>query len=225
MLAINPVWKESHHRLESKLSATSKILTIVLVLSTSIFFSLRALLSSQSYHNDDDSDGIYFQHSNVYVLEFHHIAEYESLSSSNDVLWESLLTSNGGFYSQKDEAGNIDSKGISMFHQLHCLGMLRTALQAAQKGSSSGDMGSQNGIHKHSDHDEQGHYLHCFDYLRQAILCSADGTFEPSKTNKKGELFTDGYVEHQCRDAAALYKLSRTSFDIEPSKDMLVEVH
>ena len=47
------------------------------------------------------------------------------------------------------------------------------------------------------------HMVHCFDYLRQAIVCSADTALEPYKTEVDG---VDGYgAPHQCRDFNALY--------------------
>ncbi|KAG1798716.1 hypothetical protein EV424DRAFT_1332873, partial [Suillus variegatus] len=47
--------------------------------------------------------------------------------------------------------------GVSMFHQLHCLQMIRLALI--------------NGPNDHSGH--------CLNFLRQAILCNSDTTLDP----------------------------------------------
>jgi hypothetical protein len=50
---------------------------------------------------------------------------------------------------------------------------------------------------------EQGKHLnHCFDYLRQAVMCSADMSLEKARIDEQGqvELAVDGWgVEHQCR--------------------------
>ncbi|KZP07647.1 hypothetical protein FIBSPDRAFT_795302 [Athelia psychrophila] len=73
--------------------------------------------------------------------------------------------------------------GVTMFHQMHCLVRLRAVFAG--------------------DKDESGHVKHCFNYLRQAILCNADTTLEPGKTvHEHGhEAVMGGYdTLHQCRD-------------------------
>ena len=56
--------------------------------------------------------------------------------------------------------GNADGKEtvgmISMFHQLHCLSGLRVALQASSEGKFVG-----------IDQNDDLHWPHCMDYLRQ----------------------------------------------------------
>ncbi|THV05115.1 hypothetical protein K435DRAFT_647990, partial [Dendrothele bispora CBS 962.96] len=51
---------------------------------------------------------------------------------------------------------------VSMFHQFHCLRLMRYALE---------------GRH---DEGSQGHMQHCLTYLRQMILCHPDLTLEPA---------------------------------------------
>ena len=46
------------------------------------------------------------------------------------------------------------------------------------------------------------HMTHCFEYLRQAIMCSADSSFEPA-TNRV-ERFLGGGLQRQCRDFSAM---------------------
>lgn len=59
--------------------------------------------------------------------------EYSNLSSQHDKLWDEILPSNGGFLA--------DSKyGVTMFHQLHCLQLLRIGLQRAHHEDEDGDM-------------------------------------------------------------------------------------
>lgn len=86
---------------------------------------------------------------------------YMNMAPKNDYLWEGLLPANGGFIYTPD--GNV---GVSMFHQLHCLKNLRTALQGLQYPEQS---------QMHHDHSQEGnrshpigmHWTHCLDYLRQ----------------------------------------------------------
>ncbi|KAG2157925.1 uncharacterized protein EDB93DRAFT_734307 [Suillus bovinus] len=73
--------------------------------------------------------------------------------------------------------------GVSMFHQLHCLQMIRLAL-----------------IDGPNDHSG-----HCLNFLRQAILCNSDTTLDPVYTN--GSISgSDGLgVTHICRDWSQVY--------------------
>ncbi|KAG1861300.1 hypothetical protein F4604DRAFT_1587943 [Suillus subluteus] len=75
--------------------------------------------------------------------------------------------------------------GISMFHQIHCLQMIRLALIFGPNGHSG----------------------HCMNILRQGILCNADITLDPLVTDPDGSMTgTDGLnVIHVCRDWSQLY--------------------
>ncbi|KAG1811881.1 uncharacterized protein BJ212DRAFT_1373857 [Suillus subaureus] len=73
--------------------------------------------------------------------------------------------------------------GVSMFHQIHCLQMIRLAL-----------------INGPSDHSG-----HCLNFLRQAILCNSDTTLDPVYID--GSMIgSDGLgVTHICRDWSQVY--------------------
>lgn len=77
----------------------------------------------------------------------------------------------------------------SMTHQLHCL----YAVVWAYSGMTSG--------HELED-DHHWHMIHCFDYLRQTIMCSADMSLEGLETtfpDHNGG--SDGWdSKHVCRD-------------------------
>ncbi|TVY13531.1 Oxidase ustYa [Lachnellula arida] len=72
---------------------------------------------------------------------------------------------------------------ISMFHQLHCIATLKTAFEA-------GNLDNE-------------HLGHCFDYLRQGVMCAGDMTLEPVLrlgTDGDEVQVVDGWgVEHRCR--------------------------
>jgi hypothetical protein len=79
----------------------------------------------------------------------------------------------------------------SMTHQLHCL----YAVVAVYSGMTSG--------HK-LEEDHHWHMIHCFDYMRQAIMCSADMALEGLETtfpDHNGG--SDGWdSKHVCKDPA-----------------------
>lgn len=80
---------------------------------------------------------------------------------------------------------------ITVFHQLHCLYMTRAGYFAARSGSL--------------DEINTPHLMHCWDYLRQGIMCNADTTLEwitpPDESGSTGW----GY-QHTCRDFGAVFE-------------------
>lgn len=78
--------------------------------------------------------------------------------------------------------------GISMFHQMHCLQMIRGAVLDNQRANS--------------------HTRHCFNLMRQAILCAADTTLDPlDKVDDNSNVGADGVgVVHQCKDWEKVYQ-------------------
>ncbi|KAH7927016.1 hypothetical protein BV22DRAFT_1061761 [Leucogyrophana mollusca] len=83
--------------------------------------------------------------------------------------------------------------GVSMFHQMHCLQMIRKAV--IEKDTAD------------------AHTHHCLNLLRQAILCASDMTLDPMNVDENGVLVgTDGVgVVHVCRDWEKVYDFVRTN--------------
>ncbi|KAI0203470.1 hypothetical protein F4808DRAFT_416689 [Astrocystis sublimbata] len=80
---------------------------------------------------------------------------------------------------------------ISVFHQLHCLEMIRIGYFATVAGDP--------------DAVDQGprHLSHCWDFLRQSIMCHGDTTLEWVHGDNPG---SSGWgYEHQCNDFEALF--------------------
>ncbi|KAI0968431.1 hypothetical protein F4678DRAFT_443007 [Xylaria arbuscula] len=98
------------------------------------------------------------------------------------------LTNDASFPS--DIVGSERRAGVSVFHQLHCLRLVRQGYFVAASGNP--------------DDVEQGpgHLGHCWDYLQQAITCSSDMTLE---FVHEGDPGSSGWgYEHQCNDFAAI---------------------
>ncbi|EGO00641.1 hypothetical protein SERLA73DRAFT_178504 [Serpula lacrymans var. lacrymans S7.3] len=79
---------------------------------------------------------------------------------------------------------------IPMFHQLHCLRGIREAME---NGLSS--------LH----HAQQEHIHHCFNYIRQWTLCSADVTLEPGDFMSRNFTTERVGATHTCRDWEPAY--------------------
>lgn len=82
----------------------------------------------------------------------------------------------------------------TVFHQLHCLYTLRRVYyskEALEKFRLGKDPASA-----------ASHIAHCFDYLRQGLICSADTTLEVAFDEEHG--FVGSGFGRQCRDFEAL---------------------
>lgn len=105
---------------------------------------------------------------------------------NDDKKWASIVPPGRGFV-RLGSAGHPFA--VSMGHQLHCLNGIRFAYVAAKNNlltSTDNILASFN------------HANHCFDILRQSILCRADTMLVPSAmSDKPGALYG---ALHRCRD-------------------------
>jgi len=78
---------------------------------------------------------------------------------------------------------------LNVFHQLHCVNMIRKRLWANENFEST--------------HELMGieHLSHCLDALRQSLMCSSDITPLPWKWDAQaGEAKEVAEVQHTCRN-------------------------
>ena len=110
----------------------------------------------------------------VISKEFVRRPEYFDFSPTGDKVWEDIIPLNGGGIPVFKPNDSLHVYGVSMFHQLHCLGMIRGAIQKLQM--SQGDVaqlaesGNQVlGRSKEAENEEemQHHWVHCLDYIMQ----------------------------------------------------------
>ncbi len=87
---------------------------------------------------------------------------------------------------------------ISLFHQLHCLSGIRKHLLLLK-----GSIGRNNTqeIQEILLDPEVQHIYHCFDYIRQALMCAGDMTIEWPREEADGRRFAfDGWgIAHECQ--------------------------
>ncbi|OQD64269.1 hypothetical protein PENPOL_c008G04893 [Penicillium polonicum] len=147
----------------------------------------------------------------------------ERSSPRSDAAWEALagptLNDQGFIYVPNWEdlklppGGVVHGEmmyGISMFHQLHCLGAIRHVFWQLMDGkldpvafeALDGDTTDPNFI-------PRGHGLwhieHCFNYIRHALQCYGDTTMEVP-TDFNGQLIFIGWnTTHQCRNFDAIW--------------------
>ncbi|KAF2209307.1 hypothetical protein CERZMDRAFT_100510 [Cercospora zeae-maydis SCOH1-5] len=93
---------------------------------------------------------------------------------------------------------------ISMWHQLHCLLHMRTYMSSMHSFANQSNMQQ---LYEVVLAPQADHILHCFDYLRQAVMCAGDMTLEQPRTESDGRRFAvDGWdIEHEhCRSWDAM---------------------
>jgi Mycotoxin biosynthesis protein UstYa len=118
-------------------------------------------------------------------VQFSNNVAYQNLSHEHDPLWRDLVTPNGGFFFETAADGEIEAYGISMFHQLHCLAMIRTSVQEVRgRSASTGTIKDRYG----DGGMDVAHLLHCLDYIRQVGL----GRTFPTHLNLVGDPLSGG---------------------------------
>ncbi|KAG6037210.1 hypothetical protein E4U19_002434 [Claviceps sp. Clav32 group G5] len=90
-----------------------------------------------------------------------------------------------------DQSLTAQNAMVSVYHQMHCLYRARQGYFVAAAGNAS-DV-------------ELGHLSHCWDYLRQSIMCSADTTLEWMGSTPDEDGTTGWGYQHKCRDWSAVF--------------------
>ncbi|KAH6659513.1 hypothetical protein BKA67DRAFT_652743 [Truncatella angustata] len=133
--------------------------------------------------------------------------------------WEALPGPNGrGFIElEPDNPYNFpDTKaGLSVFHQLHCLGALRKFIWMLMYDEVDREAMLQtwpeNVTNPAYDQAINGmwHYAHCLDYLRQGVQCSADLSLE-FVSQSTGRAVVDGLdYPHECANWDEIWEYSK----------------
>jgi len=83
---------------------------------------------------------------------------------------------------------------IEVFHQLHCLNLLRQANHKAHYAPQGGDTAAE-------PEDLHGHLDHCIDALRQFVMCQADTNVFPFRFPfNDGDPWPDYSSPRMCRN-------------------------
>ena len=135
-------------------------------------------------------------------------------SQETDEAWNQLSPAGDGFIlipnntgqDYQLQPGKPSAHGevydVSLFHQLHCLSNIRKhtfTLQAALGRDNWQEIYDL--LLKH----QEDHVYHCFDYIRQALMCAGDMTIEWPRTEPDGRRFAvDGWgITHECKSWAS----------------------
>jgi hypothetical protein len=164
--------------------ASRKKLLVVSFLVLSILGSVILLFGSSP---SSSLSSLHLSMSPRYIMTFTKHDELFDMTPAGDGNWTALLPPNGGFLVVPDNKDGFEMAGITMFHQLHCLMMIRSAMQDYMGISRESKLGRErhdgNGIlgrghsqteRSHSTHRPQNHWVHCLDYLMQVRLRNLD---------------------------------------------------
>lgn len=132
-----------------------------------------------------------------YPLDIHQVflvpedtVHYGIAGSNADIEWESIIPPGRGFVRLGRERRWF---GIALYHQVHCLDLIRRAI------------GNQN---------YTKHVHHCFNYLREAVLCEADTTIE-GQVLSLGSGVGSTTAEKMCNDWTQVYMAAKGAYDAE----------
>ena len=113
----------------------------------------------------------------------------DHFSIIDDKAWADTIAPKHGFV-------RLGSQGrafaISLYHQLHCVNAIRFSYTVARDGLVTDPEILKRKV---------GHDNHCFQFLRQSILCKADNSFVPMQTHRNVSLAAMGFgTTHRCRN-------------------------
>lgn len=114
----------------------------------------------------------------------------DGAGEKSEPIWDALIPNGLGYFRDHDLAPKISIPTV--FHQLHCLYVIRRAYYVQTAELQGFDFGKNRTIHA----------SHCFDYLEQSITCAADSTVEPGEDDPNG--FLGSGFPRQCRDFQAI---------------------
>ncbi|RDW58855.1 hypothetical protein BP6252_13331 [Coleophoma cylindrospora] len=149
-----------------------------------------------------------------------------SPSPEIDALWDPLALDASGIYVDGEDADTVRGKtkwidgywitGLDVFHQIHCLNKLRKALYPDYYFDPD------------PPHVQLLHVEHCIDYLRQAILCSADMTEVHVLWFESAQRYAPDFkTVHTCRNIQPLidWSLARSRRDNSGTEEEITPHH
>ncbi|THH04590.1 hypothetical protein EW146_g10139 [Bondarzewia mesenterica] len=112
---------------------------------------------------------------------------YQIYSTDAAAEWSSIFPEGGGFLHLGPHNRRF---GIALFHQMHCLKRIRQAM-SSRKSSE--------------------HVHHCFNYLRQSILCDGNPNIEPV-IPILGRRSVNAEIPRTCRDWTEVYQIAEENY-------------
>ncbi|KAL4794450.1 hypothetical protein BDV19DRAFT_365046 [Aspergillus venezuelensis] len=217
----------SHGRPSMRCVYTIYLLGFVLALATALTTGILVTLysSSNSFENDFASEEVVLGGIAPYLPlpriagEIIHDSPFSreppqgpGAGNTSESIWDALIPNGLGYIRHQPTTDvSEDSQSSSniviptIFHQLHCLYLLRRAYYSESDQKERFDFNRNRTVH----------VAHCFDYLAQTMVCSADSTLEPAVDSEHG--FLGSGFQRRCWDFEALKEIvqEKRVFDAE----------
>lgn len=118
------------------------------------------------------------------------VQENHRFSLIDDLAWAKTMPGHRGFVRLGPEGRSF---GVAAYHQLHCINALRFSYTVARDGlvTDPAELSAK-----------LGHDNHCFQFVRQAILCKADDALVPIDGSNQTFASAGFGVTHRCRNWA-----------------------
>jgi hypothetical protein len=104
-----------------------------------------------------------------------------------------MPTENALFITDPDSGQQGYRVAVEVFHQLHCLNLLRQNRFHGHYAHGDGDVAAP-------EHDLVGHLDHCIDALRQLVMCTADTGVFPFYYETPTDPWPDYSTPHTCKN-------------------------
>jgi len=140
----------------------------------------------------------------------------------SDAAWNQLLPPGRGFvyvpdWEEYDLPPGQDTPwgmiySTALYHQVHCLGQIRKYAWMMVDAISSNNSTQLEAVKEHvTGADHPDHLYHCFDYLRQSLMCCGDMAMEWPRTEENGERYVvDGWnIPHECKSRNGIEEYMR----------------
>lgn len=104
-------------------------------------------------------------------MTFIHNKATADMGSLGNTIWDSMLPDGGGFLLQTghDTKSPSTPYGVSMFHGLHCLQIIRNKIQELLALNGESNI-TPSHVHAHFHSVEPMHYTHCLEYIAQVCI-------------------------------------------------------
>lgn len=190
--------------------------------------------STESYMADS------WLESSKHGMTFTHDEARADMGSWGNIIWDAMVPNGGGFVLQTNDDNSTESQptpyGVSMFHGLHCLKVIRSKIQDLLALTENSNSTASHHMQAPSYLMDSDHYIHCLEYIAQvsrllalvwkafqlivffffffwqSLMCSADDTLEPAKPRfdedgkRVGNEVGGLGVYHQCKDQSPLWR-------------------
>ncbi|KAL4865663.1 hypothetical protein BDV12DRAFT_210975 [Aspergillus spectabilis] len=180
-------------------SYTTVIVQIVVTFSVALIVGY--VLGRASF--PQRQDGFLLPQGTLETIWYHNTTFSQRPAPESETAWNSLVPVGRGFVHHPEIAPFISN--IAVFHQLHCLHAILVTYYAdiSTIEHLNGNQDADDYLQHTGTRMAPEHIRHCFDYLRQALMCAADTNLEV--VSHESHLVSGWGQPRQCRDYNAVF--------------------